>query len=129
MPTRINNALRNEIINIVHQQLSHATLRIYTGPQPANADASPAGTLLLTFEGVEFNTPSNGQMTLDVTNYTYNAVSAGNGTAGWGRLSTSSGRIDGEVGTSGQQFNLTATSLSTGDPVMLQSCVINMPGG
>lgn len=128
MPTRINLPLRNDLLAVIHEQSQPVTIRIYTGSQPASADDAATGTLLLTLTAVELNAPANGVLTLDGSMGPYQAAATASGTAGWGRLEVGSYRIDGSVATSGAQFNLSSTSLGSGDPVTLQSCVITMPG-
>lgn len=127
MPTRINLPLRNDLLAVI-QQSQPVTIRIYTGSQPASADDAATGTLLLTLTAVYLNAPANGVLTLDESMGPYQAAATASGTAGWGRLEVGSYRIDGSVATSGAQFNLSSTSLGSGDPVTLQSCVITMPG-
>lgn len=129
MPTRINLPLRNDLLAVI-QESQPVTIRIYTGSQPASADDAATGTLLLTLTAVylKLNAPANGVLTLDGSMGPYQAAATASGTAGWGRLEVGSYRIDGSVATSGAQFNLSSTSLGSGDPVTLQSCVITMPG-
>ena len=128
MPTRLNTTVRNNFLSSI--QSGPWTLRIYTGSQPASADSSPSGTLLLQISNVYFASPSSGSMSLDSFYAPYQATASASGTAGWGRLEDSNGyRIDGTVGTSGQQFNISSTSLTNGQLVTLNSCTITMPAG
>jgi len=68
-------------------------------------------------------------MSLDSFSGPYQATASASGTAGWGRLENNYNgqRIDGTVGTSGQQFNISNTSLTSGQLVTLNSCTITMP--
>jgi hypothetical protein len=51
MALRLSAALRNAILygRALKYDLSNCVLKIYTGSQPASADAAPTGTLLVTF--------------------------------------------------------------------------------
>jgi hypothetical protein len=102
-----------------------ATLEIRSGTQPANADATATGTLLVTFTFADpFNdTPSSGGvLTIDAAP-DLSATAVAGGTATWGRLKDSNGNtiLDGSVGTSGSTFNITSTTIVSGQTVTLTS--------
>lgn len=128
MPLRLSNETRHAMLGALPP--SGATLRIYTGSQPASANDAATGTLLLEFDStVHLSTPpSGGQVQLDSAYAPYQATAVASGTAGWARLTFSGGeRIDGQVATSGAPFNISATSISSGDLIVLQSLVISLP--
>lgn len=127
MTTKISDPLRNLMVETLASYLSGATLSIYTGSQPASTSASPTGTKLLEFSGLSYLTPaSGGQVDLDVSGSPQDNALA-SGTAGWGRLESGSYIIDGAVGTSGEQWNISSTSLTAGDLVSLVSGFIRQP--
>jgi hypothetical protein len=107
-----------------------ALINLYSGTQPASPDtAITSQTLLATLTcSATFGSESGGIETL-------NAISNGTGTAGagagtaatWFRITTSGGtaHVDGTVGTSGCDLNLTgSTSIATGQTVSVSSWTI-----
>lgn len=100
------------------------TIKIYTGAQPANADVSDLSsyTLLVTFPLADpaFAAASGGVKDLDA-DPDLSATAAATGTAGWARCEDSDGNnvFDGSVGTSGTDFIINSTSITTGQTVNL----------
>lgn len=103
-----------------------ATLKIYTGSAPTNADTAVTGTLLvtLTCNASAFGTVSGGVITLG-------SVTAGTavatGTAGYARLATSGATTICDltsIGTSGSDINLNSTSITSGGTVSITSGTI-----
>lgn len=101
-----------------------AKLNLYSGTQPASPDTAVTSQVLLatlTCSASAFAAASSGGV------LTANAISSGTGTAGagggttatWFRLTDSAGNahIDGTVGISGCDLNLTNTSIATGQTV------------
>lgn len=122
MPTRINSYLRTQFANAIPKY--SLQLRIYTGTQPASADTEPTGTLLATITNIYLTQTSSGA-TLSGGPYSATAVAAG--IAGWARLTDGYINIDGAVGTSGQQFNLSDINIVNGDTVTLNGMNIQIP--
>jgi hypothetical protein len=100
------------------------TIKIYTGAQPANADAAVAGTLLvtLTFSATAFAASTGAGVA------TANAIGAANagasGTAAWFRAFKSDGTtavFDGSVGTSAADLILSSVALTSGGNVAVSS--------
>lgn len=113
----------------------YGCLRIYTGSQPANADAAETGTKLLEItvgggaltpgtstNGLEFGDVTTG--TLAKNTDTWSDTALATGTAGWWRLydngritgASSSGiRMDGSIATSGSTITISNTSIKTGE--------------
>jgi hypothetical protein len=62
MTLRFSTALRNQILASqgLKQAMSNCVLKVYTGSQPASADAAPTGTLLCTYSA------SSGSLTREV---------------------------------------------------------------
>jgi hypothetical protein len=101
------------------------TIKVYSGTQPANANAAPTGTLLvtLTFSATAFAPAgaTGGQATANPIG-SANAVAAG--TATWFRAVKSDGTTtvyDGSVGTSGCDLNLSSVALTVGGNVSVSS--------
>jgi hypothetical protein len=138
----------------VQELLSGGMIRIYSGAQPANADAVETGTLLcdITLASGAFTPGANGASTNGLTfadavaaaiGKTVAEVWSGEGlaanTAGWFRFyaservtgaSTSSVRFDGDVssvaaGTGDLQID--STSIATGAVVTVTQFDINLP--
>jgi hypothetical protein len=128
------DATTNAGLNALAATANGGTLNIYTGSQPTDANtALGAQTLLvtLTFSGTAFgNGVASGSAGSKVCTATANAITAGTavatGTATWFRILTSGSGvcIDGSVGTSGCDLNLSSTSISTGAVVSISSFTI-----
>jgi hypothetical protein len=124
MALRLSNDLKNEVINHIVTQVAGtcytagtASIKIYTGSQPADADTAPAGvngTLLCTIIKMGWGDGTCGATagTASLAGGTgFAGTAVATGTAGWARISTvgtdlhtgSAGtyNIDGDVGTSG----------------------------
>lgn len=97
-----------------------ASLNVYSGAQPATADAATAGTLLVTIPNVCWAESTAGSSALSVV---CNGTAATSGTAGWARLETvgigyngsaATFRMDGDVGTSATcTFVVNSTEIAT----------------
>jgi hypothetical protein len=108
-----------------------ALLNIYSGTQPTNPDTAITSQVLLatlacsaTFAGA----PSAGVLTANAVSNGTGLSGAGAGTtATWYRLTTSGGtaHVDGSVGTSGCDLNLTTTTISTGVTVSVSSWTLS----
>ncbi|PRH79389.1 hypothetical protein C6N75_09915 [Streptomyces solincola] len=136
MALRIATALRNAMANQVTAQADGgsgaATLKIYTGSQPATANDSIGGSTLLatfTLSDPAFGAAASGVVTLAGTPKT--VAASATGTAGWFRIqdSASANVVDGAVGTSGAELNLNTTALNNGVNVTITSGTITMPAG
>ena len=105
-----------------------ALLRIYDGSRPATGGT--ATTLLAELTcGTPFaaaaGTPTTGR--LDLSAITQDSSANATGTATWFRIVKSDGTthvLDGSVGTSGSDLNLTTTSITLGQPVSVTSFTI-----
>lgn len=120
---------RNEQLDALTAEIGNAALlRIYSGTQPANADAAVgAGTLLaeLTCGSPFAGAASSGALTANAI--TSDSSANATGTAAWFRLVKSDGTtavLDGEVGTSGADLNLNNLSIASGQTVSVSSFVI-----
>ena len=110
-----------------------APLRIYDGSQPANADTAITTQVLLA--ELRFGNPAFGASAAGAI--TANAITSedsclANGTATWFRMLKSDGTtviMDGTVGTSGANLNLSSVSLTVGTAVEVTSFVHTIPRG
>jgi hypothetical protein len=121
----VRDSMMNALAAAIDAGSAGATLEIRSGTQPANADATATGTVLATFTFADpFNDTgsSAGVLTIDAAPDLSTTASA-TGTATWGRIKDSSGNtiLDGTVGTSGSTFNITSTSIVSGQTVTLTS--------
>lgn len=134
MATRLSTAARNASANAIVQLIDAGpgpgTLQIRTGAQPASAEDPATGTLLATFTLVDpaFGAAALGVATLDATP-TLSTTGVADGVAGWFRVADSTGATvgDGAVGSSGQQLNLSTTTISSGGTVEITAGTATMP--
>lgn len=113
-------------------------LEIYSGAQPTDSNTAVGAQVLLAT--VTLGSPAFGSATVSGTapsrvgTLTANAITAGTavatGTAAWFRLYESNGTtslMDGSVGTSGCDLNLSSTSITSGQSVSVTSFSITQP--
>jgi hypothetical protein len=111
--------------------LNSGFLRIYSGTQPANADAALSGNTLLaelTFGATAFGASVNGVATANAI--TQDSSANATGTATFFRAFKSDGTtavLDGTVGTSGADLNLNSTSIVSGGAVSVASMTVSQP--
>lgn len=119
--TTIRNAMMDAITSAVG---ASGLLRIYDGSRPASGGAATTLLAELTCNATFAPAASGGVLTLN--SITQDASANATGTATWFRIVTSGGTfcIDGSVGTSGSDLNLTTTSIVSGQPVSVTSFVI-----
>lgn len=104
-----------------------AVLTLYSGSQPASPDTAVGAQVALSAHtcAATFGTASAGVLTVGAIANGTGTAGAGAGTAAtWYRLTTSGGTalVDGTVGTSGADLNLTGTtSIATGQTVSITS--------
>lgn len=101
-----------------------ASLRFYSGTRPATGGAIT--TLLATLAMNATFAPAASGGVLTVNSITTANASA-TGTATWFRIYKNDGTtfvMDGDVGTSGSDLNMTTTSFVSGQPVAVSSFVI-----
>ncbi len=149
MTVRLSTQLRTNLAGTTGFATTFANgiIEIYSGSQPATADAAVTGTLLGTV------TLASGAFTAGVaTNgLTFAAASAGAvaksgvwsfngavaGTAGWfrlkgnaadtGALSTTASRLDGSIATSGADLNLSNIVIAVAAPNTIDSFSFTIP--
>lgn len=102
-----------------------ALLRIYDGSRPATGGTATTLLAELTCNATFAPAASGGALTLNAI--TQDSSANATGTATWFRIVKSDGTthvLDGNVGTSGSDLNLTTTSITAGQPVQVTSFVI-----
>lgn len=149
MTVRLSTGLRNTIVGATGfgATFEKGVIHIYSGPQPLNADNAITGTLLGTVtiasgafvagavtNGLTFAAPSGGSIAKTGT-WSFNGVAAG--TAGWfrlvgnaadaGALSAVLPRLDGSVGNSGADLNLSNLAIVVGAPTTIDSFSFTIP--
>ena len=108
-----------------------ALLRIYDGSRPATNGTATTLLAELTcgtpFASAAAGTTDGGAVTLTLGSITQDASANATGTATWFRIVKADGTtfvMDGSVGTSGSDLNLTTTSIVSTQPVSVTSFVI-----
>jgi len=118
-------------------------INIYTGSQPTTANDAASGTLLVTITkggdgstGLDWS-PSSSGTAAKPSGDTWAGTAGASGTAGWFRCfedgddpaaaSTAAARFDGGVGTSGQQINMTSTTIASGAVQTVSSFTYTQP--
>lgn len=118
-------SIRNAMLDTITTRAgASALLRIYDGSRPATGGTATTKLAELTCNATFAPGSSGGVLTL-------NAITGANAiatsTATWFRIVKSDGTtfvMDGNVGTSGSDLNLTTTSIVSGQPVSVTSFVI-----
>lgn len=129
--------------------MRNGVLKIYSGSQPALGDTAFSGTLLVTItessgaftpgsegNGLEFGDEASGYIE-QCDDEVWSGVAAATGTAGWfrfyanatdaGALSTILPRIDGSIGTSGADLNMSSTSITATATYTIDSFKLTLP--
>lgn len=125
------NAHLNAIRDAVDAGAAGGKIKIYSGTQPANADASLSGNTLLgtlTFSGTSAPNASAGVLTFSTI--TEDSSADATNTATWARITDSDDAtvFDCDVGTSGATINLNTTSIVAGGPIRITSFTLTYPG-
>lgn len=149
MTVRLSTALRNNLVGALGfaATFANGVIDIYTGAQPANADAAVTGTLLGTVtlnsgafapgsptNGLTFAAAASGSVSKSGT-WSFNGVAAG--TAGWFRFRANAAdaggvslvlpRLDGSIAVSGADLNLTNIAVSIGSPNTIDTFTWTQP--
>ncbi len=113
-------------------------LRVYTGTQPADANASIGAATMLgeftmaatAFAAATCSGSAPNRVASAVANAIADISAAATGTATWFRLWKSNGTsaiCDGSVGTSGCDLNLTDVTITTGETMSVSSFTLTAP--
>lgn len=149
MTIRLSTALRTALAGTTGfaAVFANGVMEIYSGAQPANADAAVSGTLLGTVtlgsgafapgapaNGLTFAAAAAGAVSKSGA-WSFNGIAAG--TAGWfrlkgnaadaGALSTALPRLDGSVAVSGADLNLSNIAIAVGAPSTVDTFTWTQP--
>lgn len=125
MALAYSTAVRNAMLDAITSAAgASALLRIYDGSRPATGGAATTLLAELTCNATFAPGASSGVLTLNAI--TQDSSANATGTATWFRIVTSGATfvLDGNVGTSGSDLNLTTTSIVSGQPVSVTSFTI-----
>ena len=144
MALKINRDLKNYICSHVVDVISgscgtagSATLKIYNGSQPSDADQGTSGTLLCTITNINWGTDW-GATTSGTSSLlgTFTGTSGTSGTVGWGRFeyvkngydgTSATFRIDGDIGTAAScVFVVNTLATTAGGTITLTGATIYM---
>jgi hypothetical protein len=132
----ITAAIRNSMLTAINTAANAgsgaAKLRIYDGTKATNADTAVGAQVLLaeiTLADPAFETASGGTMDIDANPDVSDTSANATGTATWARLvdSDNNAVYDGTVGTSGTDFIISNTSITSGQTVTLVSGTLTLP--
>jgi hypothetical protein len=137
---RFSTGLRNAILNSsgIKEQMANGIIRLYSGAQPASADSAVSGTLLCEYtldggafshgsatNGINFDDPVSGVLSKAAAE-AWRGLGLADGVGGYfrfcanpadaGGASTTLARIDGSVGKSASDLNLSNVNITVGVP-------------
>lgn len=149
MTIRLSTGLRTNLAGTTGfaSTFANGIIEIRTGTQPASADSAASGTLLgvvtiasgpftpgESTNGLTFAAAANGAVSKSGT---WSFVGIAQGTAGWfrfkgngvdnGGASTSLPRLDGSIGSSGANLNLSNINIEIGAPTTIDSFTWTQP--
>lgn len=124
------NAMMQSLLDQLNLGAGPATIKIYSGVQPANGDAALSGNTLLatlTFSDPASPAPASGVLTFSTITEDSSADSTA--TATFARIQDSAGVnvFDCDVGTAGSTIVLNRTDFVTGGPVRITSFTLTLP--
>ena len=126
MALAYSTAIRNAMLDAITTGAGgSALLRIYDGTRPATGGTATTLLAELTCNATFAAGASSGVLTLN--SITQDSSANASGTATWFRIVKSDGTtfvMDGNVGTSGSDLNLTTTTIVSTQPVSVTSFVI-----
>ena len=125
MAISYSTAVRNAMLDAITSAAgASALLSIYDGTRPATGGTATTLLAQLTCNATFAPAASGGVLTLN--SITQDASANATGTATWFRITTSGSTfvLDGNVGTSGSDLNLTTTAIVSGQPVSVTSFTI-----
>lgn len=122
--TTVRNNMLAQILAALDAGAGAALIRIYDGLRPSTGGAATTLLAELTCTDPAAAAPASGVLTFSTI--TQDASANATGTATWFRMvdSTGSAVLDGSVGTSGSDLNLTTTSIVATQPVSISSATI-----
>jgi len=119
---------QNDRLAAINTDAASGFLDVYTGAQPANANAAVTGTLLCSWAlgATAFHAPSSGTMT---SNGALSCTAGNSGTAGYAVLYKSNHTTVlwmGSIGTSGANLNLVTTTIASGVQLTLADAAFTL---
>jgi len=131
MTIKISTGLRDDMLDTgsLKTIFNLGSIKIYSGSAPASANDAVSGTLLCTITnngggtGITFAASASSGAISKNGSETWKGTNAASGTAGYFRLvgasddgtsSTTQPRIQGTIGTAGEDMNLSSVSLTSG---------------
>lgn len=130
---KLSNAAVNAEANALSPLLNNGYLRLYDGTQPTNADTAVGSQVLLAelrFNATAAPSAVNGVLTFNAI--TQDSSANNTGTASWFRALASDGStvyLDGSVGTTGCDLNMSTTSIVAGSIVGVNSFIYTVNKG
>ncbi|WP_067428550.1 hypothetical protein [Nocardioides jensenii] len=126
----VRNAMLDDVAAAVDGGAGSGLLRIYTGPQPADAAAAATGTLLveIALSDPAFVPSTAAVLEFDVT-IPPEAPAVGNGQAGWARLldSAEAPVLDASVGVVGADILVNTSVVATGQTIKVLGGSLSLP--
>ena len=121
------NAWLDAIDDLLNAGAGAALIRIYDGSRPATGGAATTLLAELTCSDPACGAASAGVLTFSAI--TQDSSANASGTATWFRMVDSNATfvLDGNVGTSGSDLNLTSTTITITEPVSISSATITAP--
>lgn len=145
MAIKVSTGLRNAVLatSSLKSALSNGVLRIYAGAEPGSADAAVNGATLLceifsdgSAAGINLaNAAENGSIS-KAPGEAWSGSHIANGTATWfrhvtladdGTASTAAMRIQGSVGVSGADLNLSSVAFTVSTPQNIDYYTLTLP--
>lgn len=122
--TTLRNSRMDAIKTAIDAGSGPGLLRIYDGTRPATGGTATTLLAELTFNDPSFPSATTGVITASAI--TQDSSANATGTATWFRVidSTATFVMDGNVGTSGSDLNLTTTAIVITQPVSVTSFVL-----
>jgi hypothetical protein len=141
------NSILGAVDNV--HSLEHGILYVFSGSQPATADAAATGTLLMKVtvssgafsfgsatNGLDWTSPAAGVLAKS-SSEVWSGVGLADGTAGWFRFmgnatddlgaSTTLPRLDGRISSSGAEMNIANLTITTGASTTVDQFSIALP--
>jgi hypothetical protein len=149
MTIRLSTGIRQAMVDSTGLKgaLNNGIIEIYSGAQPASADAAPTGTLLVrvTKDSGAFTpgsatnglvyTAAAGVLSKSADNWSY--VGIASGVAGYARfkgnaadagsVSTTAIRVDMAIGSAGVEFRMSNLNIEVGSPGTVSAFSLTMP--
>ena len=129
MAVTISDAAANAVVNAVTALLNTGGyIEIRTGSKPATVATTATGTLLGTLNLSSTAFGAAASRTATANTITGDSSADASGTAGWFRAYASGGAgvIDGTVGASGADLNLSSTSIVAGGTINVTSLTLSV---